>query len=74
MSRALNFAEEVYRDIHDAGLAEIDEIDRYGEGTFVITVFSKRGLSRVNKIVERHLDGENLGDVAVVRRLDLPRR
>ncbi len=71
MSRVLNFAEEVYRDTDESGIATIDEIDRYREGRFVVSISSKRYLSQVNKIIKQHLDGEHLGDLAVVTRLDL---
>lgn len=49
-----------------------DEIDRYREGQFVVSVFSKRNLGQVNKIIKRYLDNENLSELAIVTRLDRP--
>ena len=70
MHRVLNFTDDVYRIARQEGIGSLDDIDRYGNGTFVVRVSSTRHLGEVLSLIQKLLKQHRLERDAEVVRLD----
>ncbi len=74
MHRVLNFTDDVYRIARQQGIGSLDDIDRYGDGIFVVRVSSTRHLGEVLSVINKLLKQHRLERDAEVVRLDRKRQ
>ena len=70
MHRALNYIEDVYRELTEGDIGSVDDIDHYAAGRFVVRVASSRHLGEVISVISKLLDRHKLKEHAVVSRAD----
>ena len=54
-----------------AGLGEVDDIDRFREGAFAITLVSKRALGRASQIIVKAITRHHFVEGTRLERMDL---
>lgn len=59
-NRALIYIEDIYRYLEDLQLGTIEEIDSYGNGSFIVKINSKRQLGEIKREIIRVLNQHNL--------------
>jgi len=71
MHRALNFLEDVYREIEAKSIGAVEsDIDHYASGRFVVRVSSARYLGQVSSLISTLLGQHKLRNDATVTRAD----
>ena len=67
MHKALNFIEDVYREVEALGVGEVSDIDHYGNGVFTITLTRNRQAGTIRKLLIKSLSHHMLTHDAIVK-------